>query len=77
MSKEIIAAQNRAEELLLKCIYDHVLLTKPRSPDELSEPATEHYKGYYEGWWDAVEMLGDLISENEEINKQKLKEWTE
>ena len=62
--KEVKAVQNRAEQLLLELIYERILSTQPPKPDELGEPATDHYKGYHEGWWDAIEALRNAIDNN-------------
>lgn len=63
-----LAAQNRAEELLLELIYERILSTKPPKPDELGEPATERYEGYHEGWWDAITELRNTIDNHNEGN---------
>ena len=69
--REIKATQNRAEELLLELIYERILSTKPPKPNELGEPATEHYEGYHEGWWDALEALRNTIDSHNEGNEAK------
>ena len=66
------ALQNRAEELLLELIYERILSTKPTQPNELGEPITERYEGYYEGWWDALETLRNTIDSHNEENGEKL-----
>jgi hypothetical protein len=86
--KEIIVAQNRAEELLLELIYDRVLATSPPKLSDaavLSEdkrmteagysPTPEDLarrKGYDEGWWDAVQSLSNVISNHKETNNSRL-----
>jgi len=61
-------AQNRAEELLLELIYERVLVSAPTKIEELDYPASDHYKGYYEGWWEAVEALRNTIDNHNEGN---------
>ena len=70
--QERVALQNRAEELLLELIYERILSTKPTQPNELGEPITERYEGYYEGWWDALEALRNTIDSHNEENGEKL-----
>ena len=71
-SHDLLAAQNRAEELLLELIYERLLATKPPKPDELGEPATERYEGYYEGWWEAVGALRHTIANHNERNDYRV-----
>ena len=71
--KEIKASQNRAEELLMELIYERLLSTKPtEDPNQLGEPITDHYKGYCEGWWDAVETLRNAIDNRIEENELRI-----
>jgi hypothetical protein len=42
--------------------------SKPPAPEALGEEPTEHYKGYYEGWWEAVETLANVIDAHNEGN---------
>ena len=76
MSKEIIAAQYRAEELLLDLIYDRVLVEAPLNPNKLDEPASDRYKGYHEGWWECIEQLRIVCSSHTEDNIVRLERYT-
>ena len=92
MSKEIIATQNRAEELLLELVYDRLLnsRSKPPTDDENAaedERMTELFfppdaeelarrKGYHDGWWEAVESLREIISAHDEGNDYRLEKWS-
>ena len=76
MSKEMIAGVYRQEELLLELVYNKLLTMEPTRPDSLDESPGVYYNGFYDGWWEAVEMLGNIISEHEESNRQKLKGWS-
>ena len=71
-NKEILATQNRLEELLLELITERVLASKPPKIEELDYPASDHYKGYYEGWWDCLEQLRTVIDNHEEGNDYKM-----
>jgi len=71
-NKEMTMVQNRAEELLLELVMSRLQANKPLAPEELDEEATERYKGYYEGWWEAVETLSNIIEEHNEGNAYKL-----
>lgn len=65
---EIMMAQFRAEELLLELVMSRLQANKPLAPEALDEEATERYKGYYEGWWEAVETLSNVIDAHNEGN---------
>jgi len=64
--RKTIAAENRAEELLLELIEER--LSRAR-PEKLSieekhgwEPVEEaHYKGYEMGWDDAIQCLSEIV----------------
>lgn len=75
MSKEIIATQNRVEELLLDLIYNKVIAGAPTKPDELDEPASDWYKGHYDGWWDCLESLRIASSGHTESNEYRLQRY--
>ena len=66
-----ITTQFRLEELLLELITERVLASKPPKIEELDYPASDHYKGYYEGWWDCLEQLRTVIDNHEEGNDYK------
>ena len=83
--KQLILAQNRAEELLLDLITERLMQHKP--DDELwdterkeaemrGEPFTDkevsHYRGYCEGWWDAIDQLGNIILNHSDDNRTRL-----
>lgn len=68
---DIIASQNRLEELLLDLIYQRVLIEKPLKASELGEQATERYEGYEEGWWDCFEVLRQVIVSHNEDNEHR------
>lgn len=82
INKDTIAAQNRAEELLLELVLERLLNHKPPSKEEieaddkrmtdLGHPPTEvelaHRKGYDMGWWDCYEVLGQIIKAHKEEN---------
>lgn len=91
MSKEIIATQNRVEELLLELISDRVLASMPLSldnPEVLAEdkrdteegfaPTPEqlaHRKGFHAGWWECLQALSNAINEHNEGNEFRLGKW--
>ena len=62
-----ILTQNRAEELLLELISERLEKNKPTNPKQL-ENVNDHYKGYYEGWWDCFQQLQNIISNHNEGN---------
>jgi len=70
--KALMFAQNRAEELLLALVAEKLMAHKPLRPNEMEEPVTDQYKGYYDGWWDAVQQLSDIIDNHIEGNESRL-----
>jgi len=86
MSKEILAAQSRAEELLLELIRERLLVTKPPSKDDdaredreaaergypTSEKEAERRAGYFLGWWDCYEHISNIIDSHNEENKYRV-----
>jgi len=70
-SHNSITTQSRLEELLLELITERVLVSAPTKIEELNYPASDHYKGYYEGWWDCLEQLRNTIDNHTEANGYK------
>ena len=70
--QEIKVVQNRLEELLLELIHERLTASAP-DPRGLGEGEdTERYKGYLEGYWDAIQRHSNIIDEQRDNNLYRL-----
>ena len=73
--RELKMIQSRAEELLLEVItgrFDEYVRHLDR-PDTLEpEENTEYYRGYYEGTYDALQRLREIVDEFNDGNRYQL-----
>lgn len=86
INKEMMATQNRVEELLLSLVMERLATNKPPSKDDyekddreaaergypISEIEKAKREGYDLGWWDAVEQLNGIIEEINENNQYRI-----
>jgi hypothetical protein len=77
---DVIKVLDAWERTLMKATpecehYDKVIASAPTKPDELDEPASDRYKGYYEGWWDCLESLRIVSSDHTESNEYRLQRY--
>ncbi len=69
---EIMMAHVLLEQRTLELIYERFFATAPPNPNELGEPASERYLGYYEGYFDAIEALKNIIDNYNEDNEYRV-----
>jgi hypothetical protein len=72
MSREFTLTQNRLEQLLLEMIHDRLAQSAPPNPKDAGDEASEHYKGYYLGYWDAIEAHSQIIDTHNEGNDHRV-----
>ncbi len=83
--KQLILTQNRAEELLLDLITERLMQHKPddeswdaeRKEAEMrgkpfADKEVSYHRGYCEGWWDAIDQLGNIILNHNDDNRTRL-----
>jgi hypothetical protein len=73
--REMKMAQNRIESLLLEMIHDRLITTAPPKPEDLDNEISERYRGYYEGYWDAIEALSNVVDRHNESNDAQAASW--
>jgi hypothetical protein len=78
------AQQFRMEEILLNMIYEMVAKTQPKNDNLEPEPGDtelehemvkEFYRGYDEGYSEAIETLWATIQDHNDNNKYEMKSW--
>ena len=72
MNSEFALTHNRLEALLLELIHDRLVKTAPPNPKDAGDDASEHYKGYYEGYWDAIEAHSQIADAHTEGNNYRV-----
>jgi len=73
--RELKMIQNRSEELLLELImarFDEYARHFERPGTLDAEENTEYYRGYYEGTYDALQRLREIVDEFNDVNGYQL-----